>query len=39
MINMLICYIKALYFLLFSSYKCLNLNPIMPEVPGLDDLD
>ena len=39
MINMLSCYIKALYFLLFRSYKCLNLNPIMPEVFGPDDLD
>ena len=37
-INILVCYIRSLYFLLFRSHKCLNLNSIMPEVLGLDDL-
>ena len=37
-INMLVCYIRILYFLLFRSHKCLNLNSIIPEVPGPDDL-
>ena len=39
MINLFVLYIKRLYFLLFSSHKCLNLNSIMPEVLGPDDLD
>ena len=38
MINMLVCYIRTMYFLLFRSYKCLNLNSIMPEVLRPDDL-
>ena len=38
MINRLVCYIRNLYFLLLRSHKCLNLNSIMPEVLGLDDL-
>ena len=38
MINLFVLYIKCLYFLPFSSYKCLNLNPIMSEVVGSDDL-
>ena len=38
MINLFVLYIKCLYFLPFSSHKCLNLNPIMPEVLGPDDL-
>ena len=37
MINLFVLYIKCLYFLPFSSLKCLNLNPIMPEVLGPDD--
>ena len=39
MINLFVLYIKCLYLLLFSSHKCLNLNPIMPEVFGPDDLN
>ena len=38
MINIFVRYIRSLYFLLFRSHKCLNLNSIMPEVLGLDDL-
>ena len=38
MINSFVLYIKCLYFQLFSSHKCLNLNPIMPEALGPDDL-
>ena len=37
-INLFVRYIRSLYSLLFSSHKCLNLNPIMPEVLGLDNL-
>ena len=37
-VNLFVRYIRSLYFLLFSSHKCLNLNPIMPEVLGPDDL-
>ena len=38
MINILVCYIRSLYFLLFHFHKYLKLNSIMPEVPGPDDL-
>ena len=38
MINLFVCYIRSLYFLLFNSHKCLNINSIMPEVFGPDDL-
>ena len=38
MINIFVCYIRSLYFLLSSSHKCLNLNSIMPEVLRPDDL-
>ena len=38
MINLFVLYIKCLYFLPFSSLKCLNLNPVMPEILGPDDL-
>ena len=38
MINIFVCYVRSLYFLLFSSYKYLNLNSIMPKVLGPDDL-
>ena len=38
MINLFVLYIKRLYCLSLSSFKCLNLNPIMPEVLGPDDL-
>ena len=38
MINLFVCYIRSLYSLLFSSHKCLNLNPIMPEALEPDDL-
>ena len=38
MINIFVCYIRSLYFLLFSSHKCLNLNSIMLEVFRPDDL-
>ena len=38
MTNLFVRYIRSLHSLLFSSYKCLNLNPIMPEVLGPDDL-
>ena len=38
MINLFVLYMKCLYFLPFSSHKCLNLNPIMPEVLRPDDL-
>ena len=38
MINLFVLYIKCLYFLPFSPHKCLNLNPIMPEVLGPNDL-
>ena len=37
-VNLFVRYIRSLYFLLFSSHKCLNLNPIMPEVLGPNDL-
>ena len=37
-INLFVLYIKCLYFLSFSSLKCLNLNPIIPGVLGPDDL-
>ena len=37
-INILVRYIRSLYFLLFRSHKCLNLNSIMLEVLGLNDL-
>ena len=38
MINIFVRYIRSLYFLLFNSYKCLNLNSIMPEVLGPNGL-
>ena len=38
MIDIFVCYIRSLYCLLFNSHKCLNLNSIMPEVLGPDDL-
>ena len=38
MINLFVLYIKHLYFILFSSYKCLNLNSIIPEILEPDDL-
>ena len=38
MINIFVFYIRSLYFLLFRSHKCLNLNSIMPEVLEPDDL-
>ena len=38
MTNLFVRYIRSLHSLLFSSHKCLNLNPIMPEVLGPDDL-
>ena len=38
MVNLFFLYIKCSYFLLFSSHKCLNLNPIMLEVLEPDDL-
>ena len=38
MTDLFVLYIKCLYFLLFSSHKCLNLNPVMFEVLGPDDL-
>ena len=38
MINIFVRYIRSLCFLMFSSHKCLNLNSIMPEVLGSDDL-
>ena len=38
MMNLFDLYIKCLYFLPFSSLKCLNLNPIMPKVLGSYDL-
>ena len=37
-INIFVCYIRSLYFLLFSYHKCLNLNSIIPEVLRPDDL-
>ena len=38
MINLFVRYVRSLYSLHFSSHKCLNLNPIMSEVLGPDDL-
>ena len=38
MINLCVLHIKCLYCSSFSHFKCLNLNPIMPGVIGLDDL-
>ena len=38
MINLFVLYMKCLYFLPFSSFKCLNLNPIMTGVLRSDDL-
>ena len=37
-IHKFVRYIRCLCFLPFSSHKCLNLNPIMPEVLKPDDL-
>ena len=37
-INLCVLYIKCLYCSSFNSFKCLNLNSIMPGVLGLDDL-
>ena len=38
LINIFIRYIRSLCFLMSNSHKCLNLNSIMPEVLGPDDL-
>ena len=38
MINLFILHIKCLYYLSFSSFKCLNLNLIIPGVLRPDDL-
>ena len=38
MINLFVLHIKCLYCSSFSSFKCLNLNPIMLGVVGPDDL-
>ena len=38
LINIFIHYIRSLYVLLCSSHKGVNLNSIMPEVLGPDDL-
>ena len=38
MINLFVLRIQCLYCLSLSTFKCLNLNPIMPGVLGLDDL-
>ena len=38
MVSLFVLHIECLYFLPFNSLKCLNLNPIMPEVLGPNDL-
>ena len=38
MINLFVRYVRSLYYILFSSHKCLNLNSIMLEILGPDDL-
>ena len=38
MINLYVLHTKCLYYSSFSLFKCLNLNPIMPEALGPDDL-